>query len=319
MDVSSNPWDYNVFAFGDVNVKWSDSEGKVAGQGNVYIESYNVGSKSESSLYSVVGGGDVVFKYGTVHNGGLYSGGKADIYSATIHGTVAARGDLNVYWGGTYDGNFIVGGNDNIPEYLEGKLVHADPGSVPVDFAAAKSEMIALSSYYSSQSNASVDKNGYEYTLVGTNDVNYFTLTAEELSTVSSLTIDIAEGAKAIINVSGTSASVGNFQFFDSYGNEFLDAQSVLFNFYDATDIVFGNVGIKGSVLAVNAHVDFNQSGQKGVYIDGNMIATSVSGSGEFHSKLFTPPPQNVPEPASLAFLATGTLILGLFARKKRS
>ncbi|MFP4164945.1 MAG: choice-of-anchor A family protein [Chitinispirillaceae bacterium] len=287
-----NPWDYNVFAFGDVDVKWSDSEGKVAGEGNVTVNSYRVGAVSDPSLHSLTGGEDVSYTGGEIHNGGIFAGRNAAIDGATVHGEVAYNGTLDVtnatIHGGTRD----------------------NAGACPVDFDAVYNSTSLYSSELSLRDATSdvVDKWGNLH-FTGTEDVNYFELSAAELSSANGITFDFDDDETAIINVSGESASMSDFQTFGKY-----QAENILFNFFEARDLSVSGIGVKGSVLAADAQVAFD-----GGHIDGNMIAGSIEGYGEFHSHLFRqPPPRDVPEPTSLAFLSMGALLLGAFARKKK-
>lgn len=331
--------DYNVFSFGDVDVKWSDAEGKVAGLGNVTVESYRIGANSSPTLHSLIGGGDVDFKGGEIHNGGIYAGGNATIEGSNVHGDVHVKGDLNINGGQSFVGDLVVNGSarfyegdwssgtgspewveSSMPQYLQQKVINADPGELPIDFASAYNQVSTLSSDISSKSTTGIiDRNGNEITLRSTGEINYFNLTEEEVENLSSLTLDLEDNSVAFINVSGIDVRMGNFQFFNASGSEFRNAESVLFNFHEADNVVIGSIGVEGSILAMNAHVDFNEQNVDGAYINGNVVAGSIAGTGEFHSDFFdSPPPQDVPEPATLAFLSMGALLLGAFARKKK-
>ncbi|MFW6221637.1 MAG: choice-of-anchor A family protein [Fibrobacterota bacterium] len=307
--------EYNIFSFGDVIVKWSDSEGKVAGQGDVNVESYRIGAQSDPSLHSLVGGGDVTFKYGEIHNGGIYAGGGTKLTGATVHGDIHVGQNLDVFSGGTYDGNFVVNGTADVPGYLSHKVNYGDPGDVPVDFSAAYTNVSNLSHSLASQATSgSIEKNGNAVTLKGNDLYNYFHLTSQDVSNLSSLTLDLGEGAVAYINVSGTKNSLGDFDLFDGEGDVFTNSESLLFNFYQADYLTLAQAGIRGSILAMDADVDFNNA-----YADGNVVVGSISGYGEFHSGFFRSP-QDVPEPEVLAFLGVGgTMFLGFIAGKRKT
>lgn len=299
---------YSVMSFGDVNVFWSDAQGKVAGAGDVSVEAYNIGGSAPASLYSLVGGGDVTFKNGTISNGGLYAGGNADIYSATINGDVAVEGNLKQQGGGTYD-NFIVGGTANVDGYLRSKVIKADPGTSPINFADKEVKAIALSSSYANNAaNGTIVNNGGKLTLIGADDVNYFSLSGSDLSMASSLTFDLASNGTSIINVSGTSNSLKNFNFFN------YDATKILFNFYESNSLEIASVGVKGSILAALADVNFVSG-----HIDGSLVSKTLDGYGEFHKYDFIEPPtNNVPESSTTVMMVAGALVLVVVTLRKK-
>ena len=126
-------------------------------------------------------------------------------------------------------------------------------------------------------------------------------------------TLAPAAGETTIINVSGTSIALEeNF-----VNTAYETAQSVLWNFYEATDLVLNRTLI-GSVLAPNADVTINST------MEGTLFAKSANmAGGEIHLQQFTgsipsdvTAPSPVPLPAGLPLLLAAFGGLAFLRRK---
>lgn len=169
--------------------------------------------------------------------------------------------------------------------------------------------------------NSSLGENPSWLVLQGGPGVNYFNLTAAQFATAT-LDIEVPTGATVIINVAGTSDTLGNAIFVNgvqTHGDSSLN-EDILFNFASATSVDLSNA-LDASVLAPYALLTDN-NGQ----IDGTFIAAQIdiTGNGEAHNVEFTgmlpDPPAPVPEPGTLALMGTGLLSLaGALNRRIRS
>jgi hypothetical protein len=123
-------------------------------------------------------------------------------------------------------------------------------------------------------------------------------------------------GSTTVINVTGNVTGMGGSLVIN--GTQFAGTQAngagILFNFSGATSVNI-NQQLSASILAPSA--TFSSSSQ----IDGNVIVSTVTASGETHDALFTggnnlPNPVTTPEPVSFVTLGGGLLALAFFTRK---
>jgi len=239
--------DFNVFVLGDFNSSGSDSQGRMAIGGNAYITSYGIASA-----------------LGDEWNG---------------QGTLIVGGDLDFSNGQVYKGDVIVGGTATLAQnanILNGSLL----SGTPIDFGAAETELKDLSALYESYAanGTATLMYGTVLELEGTDpDVNIFDVDGADIEAASTLNIDVPNGSLVIINVSGETVDV------EKMGLEKgLNPSYVLYNFYEATSLSITDVGVKGSLLAPHAHINFNNG-----HIDGTMVAASIEGYGEYHDFQF--------------------------------
>ena len=266
--------DYNVFVLGTHTAQNSDIQGRVAVGGAATYQNYGLASAMPQSGVNAVFGSSINWTNGQLNGSMRY-------------GTTAS-----------FSGVGIAGGT-------------AQQGSV-INFGAAGTQLQTLSQQY-----AAIAANGTTYvapwnaiTLTGaSNDVNVFSLSASALSVANGLTITAPAGSTVLINVSGAAATMQNFGFFLNG----VTAGDILFNFADATSLQASGIGIKGSVLAPNAAVTFNNG-----HMDGQMIASTLQGSGEFHNFLYTGQLAVVPVPAAAWTGGAAMLMLGAGRRLSR-
>lgn len=279
--------EYNIYVLGNMT-QWNvDSEGRVAVGGNATLTNYGVGSKFSSNPSSagnaLVVGGNLSYSGGEVHYG-------------------------NLAYGGTLSGNF------GIPR---GTVTH---GSV-MDFATGNNYLTNASSYWGGLSSNGTTTNQWGgLQLVGTDaTLNVFTLEGAALASSWGVTIDAPAGSTVLVNVTGDSATMQNmglnFRDLNGDGSGTVVRENVIYNFVNATSLSLSGISVQGSILAPKATVNFNNGN-----IEGQLIAGTLTGTGEAHNYLFQgnlPNPMPIPEPSSalLVGLAGGMLAL----RRKRN
>lgn len=282
---------FNLVTWGNATLLNSDTEGRVAVGGNATFGGYSIGTHAvnPSALdASFVVGGNLAAGHGQVYNG-------------------------SIYVGGTYSG----------PGYSlnsrPGSVTSAGLGAaVPFDFGAAKTALQAKSQSWGAEAATGTSVLQWStLTLTGTNtDLNIFNITAAQLSSASTLTINVASGSHVLVNVSGASATFGNKGINGSFA-----AEDVLFNFHQATSLSMMNIGVEGSIVAPWADVVF-YSGQ----MNGQLIANSFRGQswgvGEMHQRPFDnqQSPVGVPDVAPTALLLVfGAAALWFDGRRRRA
>ena len=288
--------DYNAFIYGDLMVNNSDSQGRIAAGGNINMSNYSVGSLASPAPYSLMGGGNVTFGPGSVWNGGIFAGGDLSIRNHYIQGDVTVNGNITYPAGGT----------------VTGSTAKNAGAASPVDFDAEFDYLKWLSgSFQSTTANGTTNVLYYaqtQITFTGSDAVNYFSLAGADLNNASNINFNVGNNI-AIINVSGTADDFTTLGFAGTSGIQ----SNILWNFYEASNVTL-NTSVKGSILAPNAHVDFNSA-----HVDGTIIADSLTGTGQFHQYKFDHDIPVVPEPVSSTLFIIGGAALGFRTfRKKR-
>lgn len=293
--------DFNAFVLGDMRAQKSDVEGRLAVGGNVHLRDYSVGmqlSNSNGTRDDLVVGGQIDFKNGRIYHGNARSNDATNPFDNTV---------------GFYS---------NDPRSPNGRFIQGNP----IDFGAAANHLTGLSNGLSGLAQSgSKSLNQYgELLLTGRSGLNVFTLTDNELANVSAFYIDAPSDANVVVNVSGQSAELSNFGFFrngarvpDNNGgfrHDGLQTQGLLFNFFEALTLDIFAIGVKASVLAPQALVNFYDG-----HIDGQLIAGAFRGgdslarSGQINDYRFN----DVPEPSILWLIFAGWL-LSMVLRRRR-
>lgn len=265
----------------------------------------------------------------------LNSNATNTLYSSDSEGSAAIAGSatLSSYSVASKisgsDAKFVVGGTLTMTDGQVGEngsgSIYADGATLTrvtatsknvsqsdVDFGSAAAYLNSASSQWAklADTGSAANNNNGALTLTGTMDssLEVFTLDISDLENAYSLTVDkVNADATVLVNITGTGMSkdYSNISF-DFYGINSM----ILYNFYEADSLTFGS--IEGSVLAASAAVDFNSGN-----IDGQMIAASVNGQGEFHNVAFQGNLSAVPLPCSLWLLGGG--LLGLAGLRRRT
>lgn len=244
---------FNAFILGDYsNSPGGDTEGRLAVGGNANLSSYSVGAALTNS-----------------------HGSRDDL---------VVGGSLNAPWGwNVANGNAVYGTTVSYaPTTPNGTLRH-DAGAI--DFTVAAAQLQSTSDTLAALAvNATGLRQWSTYTITGTDaGLNVFTLDATQAALWASASdhqIIAPSGSTFIINFTSASVSM-------QYGMELfgVDSNHVLFNFDNATALNISSMGVLGSILAPDAHLDLN-----GGNINGQVVAASAytHSGGEFHNYTFT-------------------------------
>lgn len=277
--------DFNVLTFGNF-ASTSDVEGKLAVGGDMTVSGFSVASSLDASANgtdTLVVGGTLNFGNGSVNYG-------------------------NVAWGVAYNGpgyNIATNGT-----------VRQDPNAF--DFAAAQTDLMMLSTQLGALADTgNTFFNGYgQVTLTGVDpSLNVFSMTTVELSGLNGFEINVPTNSTTIINVFGNAATIGGF----GYWGTGVNRHYTLFNFVNATSFFAQHNGIEGSVLA-----PFADAVMSGGSVNGQFVAKSANmlngAEGHYYTFRGSLPPRSggaIPEPGSVALLATGVLpAVGLLRRR---
>jgi choice-of-anchor A domain-containing protein len=280
---------YNLFVLGDMNVKSSDVEGRVAAGGNVKLDSYSVGALAPANTVNLVVGGNL---------------------TAGVNG------------GGSTHGLTIVGGTATYHNWSSAGLQpHGTP--LPVDFGAEAIRLDALTDTIAGFADTGVVGTvpwGGQFTVDATAaGQNVFDITGAQLASSNTFTIDLHNsGQTVIIDVSGTADHFsGGLSIVGG------DASQVLWNFSDATTLSFANIGMLGSVLAPKA----DYQGGWGV-LTGQLIvkdftdklgSTQINNGHDFRGNLLDAPPPGVPEPSAWPLMILGFGAIGAALRRRQT
>jgi choice-of-anchor A domain-containing protein len=261
--------DYNAFVLEAYNGFNSDSEGKVAVGGNATIQNYDIGLLDPGGNALVVGG-NLSFTNGTIRGNSVVNGSASYTNTAFTNGGSAQSG-------------------------------------MPLNFGAAGSYLMGVSDVWESLASTGTAQNQFgNLNLSGSNaNLNVFNLTAAQLSGISSVNVNVPEGAAAIINVAGSSVS------FPSIGYSYNGSQdkgkmvNVAWHMPDISNINMSYLG--GTMFAPRADV----KGTWGV-INGQLIANSWDGPTQQNWARYKGADQlrldtgAVPEPGTMIAAAVG-------------
>jgi choice-of-anchor A domain-containing protein len=285
---------FNVFAFDDIDLYNVDAHGRIAAGGDAKLTNFGTASELPAS-----GAGD----------------------------TLVVGGDLNYSNGQVYVGDVVVGGNViSSPSIPNGTLKSGNP----INFAEAEQ----FYKNYSAQlgnlaANGTVTIQPWKAIELKGNssDLNVFELNASDLASASSFDLEFDANSTVLVNVTGNPFNLTNgFQMNLNDNPNGGGANRVLFNFVDATQLNSTGFSWQGSVLAPLAEYKEFSNG----HINGQMIARSITGNGEFHivapNNGNTPVgfEGNLPEPAAvpepLTILGSGMALgFGAFFKRQQS
>lgn len=244
--------DFNIFVLGSLSLQTTSTQGRIAAGGSATFQSYSVGTalpQTSTARDVLVAGTVLTYTNGTVGGGNVVYGTSASLTGVTISQGTARRGSALDFADAS---QYLKRASNNW-----GKL--AATGSTVVQPRL---------------SSATVD-----IKLEGSDPrTNIFAVKGDDLARAGSLTVKAPGGSTVLVNISGTRPQIQGFGTVLSG----ITRQSVLYNFYEATQLQIGTIGVEGSVLAPLAAVAF------GGKLYGTLVAGSLSGSGAAQWHQFT-------------------------------
>jgi choice-of-anchor A domain-containing protein len=306
-----NPWSFNVYTIDNIGSSsqgyGSDFQGIAGSGGSSYLSNFSLNGDNTvpSSIYSLYSEGNVVFNSGSVSNGGIQTGGNANLSSITVSGTVYAAGSLTGS-GGSISGNVVLGETNQSSLSINGTVSQNQPFTSTVNYNTFNSFFTNASQFWGNQAqnvtwSVSFGQMSVGNLAAGRNVIN---LTAAQFNSVTSLSVSGPSTAFLIINIDGNNLTTLNSLTFNLSGG--LTLNNVLVNLPQATSVTL-NGGTFGSLLAPLATVTFPNG-----LLTGNLIAENLLGSGQVDQGTFTGFSQDqgltVPEPSS--YMVMGSFLL---------
>ena len=276
---------YNVFVLNDFTGTSADVQGALAAGGNINVNMYGVGTNLSAADVALFPSG------ATMVAGGSTTASNGQLYFGNSYASTATLTSWNIPNGSSFTG-----------------------GPSPVDFATATTQLDTISSTLSGMASTPGDactvSSGTVTCNASADGLNIINIADPSIFDGNSINIT-ASGSNVtlVINVPGASDNFGGGSF-----TAFMNGATVLFNYYEATTVQLAG-SFNTSLLAPLATVSETTSG----YFNGTFIANNYGGGQmEFHNTLFSGKvPDSVPEPASVALIGAGLLLIGWRARRR--
>jgi len=276
----------NVYTARDFTAKESDVEGAIVSGGNVTIQSYAVNLKDKAAYagYSIVAGGNISLKSGSIHHGPVYAGGSVTMESAAT----PPRSSVN-----------------------------------PVDFAAATKQFKDIAAGLSLvEATGSVEREYSANKVIGSGKgaVDIFDVTADFLKGGNNWVLEgLTKGQTLIFNISGKHGGfVGGMQPLADYNVlfNFFEADTVSMKGILGTVLAPGATAV-GADDVVNGQVIVDTWDSKIQVNAANYFqAVDVPGFELVKDNPPVEPPAEVPEPGTLALMMAG--LVGAIAMRRR-
>jgi choice-of-anchor A domain-containing protein/fibro-slime domain-containing protein len=285
---------YDVISFGDFNSNSGDVEGRVAVRNNANVGQWSVGYKTHSLStdqtlpFALVVGGNLNWASGAVYP---LPNGYANPYGGP---------EEDVWVGGSFTTQGV------FPNAIDSNQCGANSGCYNQYFDAAQQCYVGFSAAWSAQAD-NVDHNvqwsGLYVTCADSNaNTYYLTLNPSEFSQFTWVSLsNCNNNARWTINIAGTddvTFSGGSFP---------LSASAVVYNVPGTRQINLNGYQLNGNLVAPFATVN-----QQGGYIQGKLIAGTVSASDQINKALcYFPQGTVVPPPPSNSICGNGVVEQG--------
>lgn len=276
----------NFYSLSNFTASGSDVEGGVLVAGNLSASSYSINDKNKDAYVS--------------HGNTGYA--------------LVVGGNLNYSSGSIKNGSYYVGGTTTTSSV--GLNTASKTTASPVSFATTSAQLKNTSTSLSNVAATGSSSVAYGGMTLkgGTGNVQVFDLTSAALGSVNNFKFsNLHTNDTLILNISGTDVTLsGGYDGFKNY--------NVLYNFYEAKNLTFSNVGLYGSVLAPLANVAGGGGQINGSVVVGNWASNiQVNANHYFNATNVAGYVSAVPEPETYAMLLAGLGLVGFMARRRKN
>ena len=276
----------NLYSLSNFSASGSDVEGGVLVAGNLSASSYSINDKNKDAYVS--------------HGNTGYA--------------LVVGGNLNYSSGSIKNGSYYVGGTTTTSSV--GLNTASKTTASPVSFATTSAQLKNTSTSLSNVAATGSSSVAYGGMTLkgGTGNVQVFDLTSAALGSVNNFKFsNLHTNDTLILNISGTDVTLsGGYDGFKNY--------NVLYNFYEAKNLTFSNVGLYGSVLAPLANVAGGGGQINGSVVVGNWASNiQVNANHYFNATNVAGYVSAVPEPETYAMLLAGLGLVGFMARRRKN
>ena len=266
---SNNPLglssDFGLFVKNDIVQSGSDTGGRVAAGNSITLDNYDVGAtlhNSNGTRDDLVAGNTIKFTNGSVDNGNIKYGQSSNIFNVSVPNGTSAQGNV-------------------------------------IDFNTQFSNLVSESNYISAlNTNGSTTVIGKQIILAGSDaNINIFSVSSSLINNSSELILKAPVSSTIVINFTGNNFTFVNYGFTlnGNYGSK------ILYNFNQGSAIDLKATGLRGSILAPNASINFNNANVKGAIIAGNLYGNGETDMDPFSGCIVNPSPvvTTTPQPTS--------------------
>lgn len=227
---------YDAFVFANFTAQSSEVEGRLAAGNNINIKRYKIAQQltAETAGDVLVSGGDINFAH-----------------EQAYYGNILASGDANI-------GQTVI---DNM--YPETQILGNT--QIPINFTESYQQLKLFSQALSElPANSTATLINQELQLQGEcmAELQAYSIEATDLQNFSTITYDcLAENSYMIFNVTGENIQFNHVDLSSLYPIR----NRIIWNFFEADTVVIHNIGIQGSMLAIDALI----TGDEPLFIDG--------------------------------------------------